>query len=121
MAAPTKTKTSLIASATTITAGSTQTSSWVDIRTFFEMLAALSITLPGSAPSAGPTITYQGSPDNGTTVYTLTSLTGLTSAQDYIYAPDDAVMYFRISVKNNDGTSNSITVVSDLMHIDTVA
>ena len=121
MAAVSKTKTTLITAASTITSGSTNTSSWVDVRTYFEMLAALSITLPGSAPSAGPTITYQASPDNGTTVYTLQQLTGLTSAQDYVFTPDDAVMYFRMSVKNNDTGSNSITAGADLMHVDTVA
>ena len=120
MAAPTKTKTALLASQT-VTAGSTATSAWVNCTTYFEMLAALSITLPGSAPSAGPTITYQASPDNGTTVYQLAQVTGSTAAADSNFPIDDPVMYFRMSVKNNDGTSNSITVVADLMHIDTVA
>lgn len=120
MASPTKLKTSLLTSQT-VTPGSTATSSWVDCRTFFEMLACLNVAIPGSAPSAGPTITYSGSPDNGTTAYPLQQLTGLTTAQSYAFAPDDPVMYFQLAVKNNDGTTNNITVVADLMHIDTVA
>jgi len=120
MASPTKTKSTLLASQS-IAAGATATGPWVDCRAFFEMLACLSITVPGGAPSTGPTITYGASPDGGTTAYQLQQFTGLTAAQAYVFAPDDPVMYLQLSIKNNDGTSNAIVAVADLMHIDTVA
>lgn len=120
MASPTKSRTVLLASQS-VAAGATVTSSWIDCRSFFEMAAKVGIAIPGGAPSAGPTITLNLSPDNGTTVYQVQSFAGLTSAQSYPLAIDDADMYVQMSVKNNDGATNAITVVADLTHIDTVA
>jgi hypothetical protein len=120
MASPTKTRTALLA-AQSIAAGTTATSPWVNCTTFFEMLACLAITIPGGAPSAGPTITFSASPDGGATVYQLQQFAGLTQAQSYIFAPDDPTMYLQLAVKNNDGGSNAIVAVADLMGIATVA
>ena len=117
--APSKSSTTLLASQT-IPAGGSVNSGWVNVGSVFELEGMLSVSLPGPAPSAGPTITWDRSPDNGATVYNSATQTGTTAVQSYFHQYGDTSLYVRLTVKNNDAGGNSIGVVAHLGRLDNV-
>ena len=113
MATPTKSSSALITSQS-VPAGSTVTSSALDLRTCFAAGVTIRVTTT-TAPNAGPLITVNVS-KNGTTWTQFQRLAGPASANssdDYVVTLPDWASYAQVSVQNQDSGSVSITVLAD--------
>jgi len=118
----TKTTRTLIASATTVAAGSTKTSpnvigSSVDCTTFYGGDIVYKITNGSSAPTVQCAITFQSSPD-GTNWYDYFTIGGDTVANSVYSATvplDRSVMYLRAIAYGN--VTNTVTVEAFLMAV----
>jgi hypothetical protein len=115
MAIATKVNTQLRASAS-LSAGSTFTSSDYDVHTAIESAILVLVTNGGTPPSAGATITVNVGSDGSTYPYVLDTFTagvGTSAAYSFVIQLPDWVMHAQLVVKNNDGTTNAITVQAD--------
>ena len=113
MATPTKSSSALITSQS-VPAGSTVTSSALDLRTCFSAGVTTRVTTT-TAPSTGPQIIVNVS-KNGTTWTQFTRLVGPSAASttdDYVVTLPDWASYAQVSVQNQDSGSVAITVFAD--------
>ncbi len=114
----TKATTAVQASATNNAAAST-TSSWIDARTFYGVTIYAKVTNGATGPTIAARFRVQVSPDNGTTIYDLSSETAalgnnvVTNCQP-VTLPQDA-MYYRTFFDQNTG--QGVGILADSMHI----
>ncbi len=80
-------------------------------------IVALAVSIPGSAPSAAPTVAFGFSLDGGVTFFYDSYPTMSTAAQHVTYEPPMLATHVVVNVKNNDAGSNAIGIFAQVASV----